>query len=96
MVTWDVEDCADAEPSAELVSRAYLKERISRRRIQPLILHPDNYNGLAAAFRTAIAFGDVGSATEGAWCDQILLQATNEKRQLLHRIAISQFQKPTS
>ena len=63
VVAWDVEECEDAKLAAELVSRACLKERISRRRKQPLILHADKVNALAAGFRAAIACCDAGGAT---------------------------------
>jgi transposase InsO family protein len=49
VVAWDVEECEDAKLAAELVSRACLKERISRHRKQPLILHADNGNAMRAA-----------------------------------------------
>jgi transposase InsO family protein len=73
VVAWDVEECEDAKLAAELVSRACLKERISRHRKQPLILHADNGNALAAGFRAAIACCDSGGATGRAGCAQILL-----------------------
>ncbi len=40
IVAWDVEEKEDPEIAAKLVTRACLKERISRRQ-QPLILHVD-------------------------------------------------------
>ena len=46
MVAWDVDQ---SELAAQLVSRACLKERVSRRRKQPLILHADNGNAMRAA-----------------------------------------------
>ena len=49
VVAWDVEECEDAKLAAELVNRACLKGRISRRRKQPLILHADNGNAKRAA-----------------------------------------------
>jgi putative transposase len=56
--SWDVEECEVAKLAAELVRRASHKERISRRRNQPLMFHADKGNALAAAFRAAIACGD--------------------------------------
>ena len=49
VVAWDVEQSESAELAAQLVSRACLKERISRRRKQPLILHADNGTSMRAA-----------------------------------------------
>jgi len=49
VVAWDVEDCEDPKLAANLVSRACLRERISKRRLQPLILHADNGNAMRAA-----------------------------------------------
>ena len=48
MVAWDVEECEDAKLAAELVSRACLKERISRHRKQQHALHADNGNAMRA------------------------------------------------
>ena len=42
VVAWDVEKFESAELAAQLVSRPCIKERVSRRRKQPLILHADN------------------------------------------------------
>ena len=55
MVAWDVGQSESAELATQLVSRAYLKERISKRLTQPLIFHADNGSSLAAGFREAIA-----------------------------------------
>ena len=49
IVAWDVEEKEDPEIAAKLVTRACLRERISRRRQQPLILHADNGNAMRAA-----------------------------------------------
>jgi transposase InsO family protein len=49
VVAWDVADREDAQIAADLVSRACLRERISRRRRQTLILHADNGNAMRAA-----------------------------------------------
>lgn len=49
MVAWDVEDREDASIAADLVSRACLRERISKGRQRPLILHADNGNAMRAA-----------------------------------------------
>jgi transposase InsO family protein len=49
VVAWDVAEREDAQIAADLVSRACLRERISRRRPQPLILHADNGNAMRAA-----------------------------------------------
>lgn len=50
VVAWDVADREDAQIAADLVGRACLRERISKGRRQPLILHADNGNALAAGF----------------------------------------------
>jgi transposase InsO family protein len=88
VVAWDVEECEDAKLAAELVSRACLKERISRHRKQPLILHADNGNALAAGFRAAIEGGDAGGATGGTRSLEILLLPEGEQRQPLLRIVV--------
>ena len=44
VVAWDVAEREDPAIAAALVSRACLKERISKRRRQPLTLHADNGN----------------------------------------------------
>jgi transposase InsO family protein len=49
VVAWDVADREEAQIAADLVSRACLKERISKGRPQPLILHADNGNAMRAA-----------------------------------------------
>jgi putative transposase len=48
-VAWDVTEREDPAIAADLVSRACLRERISRGRSQPLILHADNGNAMRAA-----------------------------------------------
>ena len=63
VVAWDVAEVESAEIAAELVQQACLKERYYRPRgfggrqshQQPLILHADNGNPVAAGFREAIA-----------------------------------------
>jgi hypothetical protein len=42
VVVWDVAEREDSAIAADLVSRACLRERISKSRQQPLILHADN------------------------------------------------------
>jgi transposase InsO family protein len=49
VVAWDVAGREDPAIAADLVSRACLRERISRGRSQPLILHADNGNAMRAA-----------------------------------------------
>jgi transposase InsO family protein len=53
IVAWDVEEKEDPKISAKLVTRACLRERISHRRQQPLILHADNGNAMQAAMLEA-------------------------------------------
>ena len=48
-MAWDVADREEAQIAADLVSRACLRERISKGRRQPLILHADNGNAMRAA-----------------------------------------------
>ena len=49
VVAWDVAEREDPAIAADFVSRACLRERISKRRRQPLILHADNGNAMRAA-----------------------------------------------
>ena len=49
VVVWDVAEREDSAIAADLVSRACLRERISKSRQQPLILHADNGNAMRAA-----------------------------------------------
>jgi len=49
VVAWVVADREDAHIAADLVSRACLRERISKGRRQILILHADNGNAMRAA-----------------------------------------------
>ena len=49
VIAWDVAEREDPGIAADLVSRACLRERISRGRRQPLILHVDNGNAMRAA-----------------------------------------------
>jgi len=49
VVAWDVDEREDPTVAADLVSRACLRELISKGRKQPLILHADNGNAMGAA-----------------------------------------------
>jgi transposase InsO family protein len=49
VVAWDVDDREDPAIAADLISRACLRERISKGRAKPLILHADNGNAMRAA-----------------------------------------------
>jgi putative transposase len=49
VVAWDIVEREDPAIAAYLVSRACLRERISKGRRQPLILHADNGNAMRAA-----------------------------------------------
>ncbi|WP_315858060.1 IS3 family transposase [Cyanobium sp. HWJ4-Hawea] len=49
VVAWDVAEREDPAIAADLVSRACLKERVSKGRKQPLIIHADNGNAMRAA-----------------------------------------------
>ncbi len=46
MVAWDIGKREDPAIAADLVSRAYLREQISKGRRQPLFLHADNRNAM--------------------------------------------------
>ncbi|MFN5162167.1 MAG: hypothetical protein ACK5IA_09850, partial [Cyanobacteriota bacterium] len=75
VVAWDVAEREYAQIAADLVGRASLRERISRRRPQPLILHADNGNAMRAATLKA-RVEELGGV-------QILFQASCERRQPL-------------
>ncbi len=49
VVAWDVAEREDAQIAADLVGRGCLRERISKGRRQPLVLHADNGNAMRAA-----------------------------------------------
>ncbi len=49
VVDWDITEREDPAIAANLVSRACLRERISKGRCQPLILNADNDNAMRAA-----------------------------------------------
>ena len=49
VVAWDIAEREDPVIAADLVSRACLRERISKGRKQPLVLHADNGNAMRAA-----------------------------------------------
>lgn len=49
VVAWEAAEREDPAIAADLVSRACLRERISKGRKQPLILHADNGNSMRAA-----------------------------------------------
>jgi len=80
VLAWDVESSEDPKLAASLIGRACLRERITRQRKQPLILHADNCNAIRAA---------PGSATRRARRVEILLQAKGLKRQTLLRVVVA-------
>jgi transposase InsO family protein len=49
IVAWDVEEKEDPEIAAKLLLRACFRDRISHRRLQPLILHAYNGHAMRAA-----------------------------------------------
>ena len=49
IVAWDIAERKDPAIAKDLVSRAWLKERISKGRGQPLVLHADNGTAMRAA-----------------------------------------------
>jgi transposase InsO family protein len=81
VVAWDGAEREEAQIAADLLSRACLRERYccaegfaySKGRRQPLILHADNGNAVAAGFREAIAGSYSGKPAGGAGGAQILL-----------------------
>ena len=76
VVAWDVDEREDPAIAADLVSRACLRERISKRRRQPLILHADNGNAMRAA------------TLESRLEELGVLRSTGVQRQCLLRIAV--------
>ena len=48
-MAWDVAGGEDPAIATDLVSRGCLRERISKGRRQPLVLHADNGNAMRAA-----------------------------------------------
>ncbi len=79
VVAWDVAEREDPAIAADLVVRACLRERISKGRRQPLVLHSDNGNALRAA--------TLESRLE-AWRAEILLEAADIERQPLLGIPV--------
>ena len=49
IVAWDVAEREDAQVAADLISRACIRERISKRRQRRLVLHADNGSAMRAA-----------------------------------------------
>ena len=49
VVAWDVAEREDATIPTDLVSRVYIRERITKGRKQPLVLHAENGNAMRAA-----------------------------------------------
>jgi putative transposase len=49
IVAWDVHEREDAQLAADLISRACIRERISKQRQRRLILHADNGSAMRAA-----------------------------------------------
>ena len=49
VLAWDVDEREDPDIAVDLVSRACLRERLTKSRSQPLILHSDNGNAMRAA-----------------------------------------------
>ncbi len=49
VVAWDVAEREEPQIAVDLLSRACLRERFSKGRRQPLILHADNGNAMRAA-----------------------------------------------
>ena len=49
IVAWDVAEREDAQVAADLISRACIRERVSKRRQRRLVLHADNGSAMRAA-----------------------------------------------
>ena len=49
IVAWDIAEREEAQVAADLISRACIRERISKRRRKRLILHADNGSAMRAA-----------------------------------------------
>jgi putative transposase len=49
IAAWDLAEGDDPAIAADLVTRACIRERISKIRKQPLFLHADNGNGMRAS-----------------------------------------------
>ena len=102
-MAWDVAEVESAEIAAELVQRACLKERYCRPRgfgsrqshQQPLILHADNGNAVAAGFRETIARRHARIKARGAGCAALVLQAEGQQRQSLLGIAVPHLEVST-
>jgi len=94
VVAWDVADREEAQIAADLDSRACLRERISKGRPQPLILHADNGNAVAAGFREAIAGRHSGKPAGRAGDTQIFFQTKGQQRQSLLGVAVPHLEIP--
>jgi len=75
VVAWDVAEREKPAIAADVMSRARLRERISRGRSQPLMLHSDNGNALPQASRR-VAFCHAREPSGGTRRAQGLLQTT--------------------
>jgi putative transposase len=103
VVAWEVAEVESAEIAAELVKRAWLRERYCRPRglgsrqsqQQPLILHADNGNAVAAGFREAIARRHARIKARRAGCAALVLQAEGQQRQPLLGITVPHSQVST-
>ena len=49
IVAWDIAEREDAQVAADLIGRACIRERISKRRQQQLTLHADNGGAMRSA-----------------------------------------------
>jgi hypothetical protein len=79
VVAWDVAERKNPAIAADLVNWGCLRERISKRRQQPLILHVDNGNAMRAA--------DAGIAPGGAGRAALVFAIACQQRQPVLRIA---------
>ena len=70
VVAWDIAEREEAQIDADLVSRACLRERISKDRSEPLILHADK--------RQRNEGSHSGKPAGGVGCPAIVLQAAGQ------------------
>ena len=77
MVAWDVDEREDPAIEGDLVISACLRERISKGRKQPLILHADNGNALPQASRR-VACRHTGVPLRRTGRAQIVLTAARQ------------------
>ena len=86
IVAWDIAEREEAQVAADLISRACLRERISKQRQRRLVLHADNGAAMRAA-TLEVRLEELGGSA-------LVLQAPGVKRQPLLRGAVPHRQIP--